>query len=610
MARIGKAAAVQGLDTGAVAEVAALGEHNAERGLHRLVHRWGMKLKVPISYAAVTDGTAHLKVPYLKISDYLKCLLMTFPTCLFGGCGLESAQRKCAVFWKGLYQSQPTHEVFCKFTPEDMESCCVLPITLHGDEGTGSKKQPIAIGCFETVFGLEDSAERQNKRAKFDDCSHPCCLKHKPKGDCCKRPGHWPYPCLPGWDLDDNDFEELMSQWPTTKGHSFLSRYLTYVIPTSWLDKGPWVLDGVQKEVAEDLRGLLYNGFSFAGKRFHVAVVSLKGDAKWHARVGQFKRSYHRLGDVRNYEICPDCRAGHDNYPFEQSGDDPLWVRTFGASVPWDSPGAMESIPFDSKFPSFKFKRDILHTFKLGLGRDICGSCILMLCKVFCFFDCAGDSLAVKARLARAHSRFVLYCSATCKTAHVRSFTLDFLHYKSSKAFPFTASKGSDTVLILQWLSVELKLALRENRDCPQADMLRGAIQTCEASCKMLELLYNHGLWLPRKCMSVLRDMIIRVVRGYSFLSCSTAEIGFPAFRYKSTFHSMHHFGVELDIALQSPCRCYPNPLLNDCSQPEDFIGRTARTARSTHGRTTAVRTLQRHLVKTKMLMKRSLQGT
>ena len=208
--------------------------------------------------------------------------------------------------------------------------------------------------------------------------------------------------------------------------------------------------------------------------------------------------------------------------------------------------------------------------------------------------------------MARAHSRFVLYCSAVRKTPHVRAFTIDFLHYKTSKSFPFTASKGSDTVLLLQWLSVELRLALRENHDHERANMLRAAVQTCEASCKMLELLYFHGLWLPRKCMSVLRDMILKVVRGFSFLACSAAEIGFAAFRYKSTFHSMHHFGVELDIALQSSCRCFPNPLIHDCSQPEDFIGRTARTARNTHGKTTALRTLQRHLVKSKLLMKRT----
>ena len=269
------------------------------------------------------------------------------------------------------------------------DSCCVLPKTLHGDEGTGSKKQPIAIGCFETVFGLEDPAATQNQRTKFDECCNCCCLNHEARGHCCKRPNFWPSPLLDAWKLEENDLEELMSQWPTTKGNSLLSRYLTYVLPTSWPDKGPWVLDGVQKEVAEDLRDLFCNGFEFEGQRFHVAVVGLKGDAKWHARVGRFKRSYHHLGDVRNYEICPDCSAGHESFPFEQSGDDPKWVNTSGASVPWDldSRGPMESIPFDSHFPSFKYKRDVLHTYKLGLGRDICGSCLLMLCKLFCFFD-------------------------------------------------------------------------------------------------------------------------------------------------------------------------------------------------------------------------------
>ena len=104
MYRVGKAAASDGLETGAAAEVAGLGEHNAERGAHRLFNRWGMKHSVPISYAMVTDGTANLEVPYLTTSDYIKRMLRSFPTLLLGGSDLDSAQRKCQVFWKGLYQ--------------------------------------------------------------------------------------------------------------------------------------------------------------------------------------------------------------------------------------------------------------------------------------------------------------------------------------------------------------------------------------------------------------------------------------------------------------------------------------------------------------------------
>ena len=607
MARLGQAAARDGLQGAAIQEAANLHPSNAERGAHRLFARWGLRLNIPISYLLL-DGPVKtcVKVPYLKISDFLRHLIDKYPTAVFGGCSLKDAPKKCVAFWKGLYQSHYTHEVFDRFTSQDLPH--VIPIVLHGDEGTGSKKQPIAIGCWETVFGLEDDdSEQKAKRPKFADCNHRCGL-HPAKGNCCEVPPHWPERadrtelCLTAEDL-----EELMDQWHSSRGHSFLSRYLNYVIPTAWLDLGPWVLDGVHKALAHDLHELFYTGFSVGSQRWYVSIVALKGDAKWHVRTGGFDlRSYMRLGQIYEYGMCPDCRAGEEGYPFEQTGYNPAWVQTFGdGSLPWSEPGVFEAVPYDKKFPSWKFKRDPLHVFKIGLGRDIVGGIIMMLCKFFQAFDFPGDSRSVIARLERAHSRFSMWCSANSKTPHVRKFTKDFMHYSTSKSYAYTGSKGSDTMILLQWLSLELRLAIRKLGDHRRVDLLQAALQVCEASCSTFKLLYAHGLWLPRRCMAQLRDYILTVVRGYSYLACGCAAESFPAFKYKSTVHSFHHYAVELDIALQRQALCYPSLLLMDCSQAEDFVGRNARVARATHGKTVALRSLQRHLVKSKALLKR-----
>ena len=608
MSRIGKAAADAGLDAGAVSEVAKLGEHNAERGAHRLFGRWGMRLNVPMSYVVVKSESekAQLRVPYLKVSDYIQTLLRRFPCSLFGGCKLETARQKCGAFWRNLYSSQPTHAVYSHFSPQQLDDMCILPIVLHGDEGTGYKKQPVAIGSFEAVFGLQNNETGNlNKRARFRDCSSGC-AEHKSLGHCCKVPDHWPRPDpVHGFELQENDFQELMNQWHNTKGHSFLSRFLSYVLPTTMLDKGPWVLDGVLHEVTQDLRSLFHKGFEFNNMGFRVAVVGLKGDAKWHIRVGRFFRSYMRLGEIRNYAICPDCHAGEDAYPFEYTGNDPAWTESFGASLPWADPGPMENIPFDDKLPSTKYKRDMLHSFKLGLGREICGGCVILLCKFFAWFDTPRESRSVVARLARAYSRFSMFCSASHNTPHCRSFTKDFMHYKTARSYPFTASKGSDTMLLLSWLSVEFSSATRQLQDHRRLDLLQAAAQTCKASGELFGFLYGHGLWLPRICMEKLRDKILTVVRGFSYLACGCEDEQLPAFRYKSTLHSIHHFAIEIDIALQQSSISYLNPLIFDCSQSEDFIGRSARTARAVHGRTTALRTIQRHLVKTHARCKR-----
>ena len=228
-------------------------------------------------------------------------------------------------------------------------------------------------------------------------------------------------------------------------------------------------------------------------------------------------------------------------------------------------------------------------------------------------FDDVGDSIELGARLRRVHSRFALWAAATHHTPHLRSFTKDSFHLPRVDSFAFTNCKGSDSILLLQWLEVELRLLKRQGNQEHQADMdlVQALIQVCGSSLGIFRLLYSHGLWLPRQCMKKLRDEILRVTRGYNYIAKGCLERGVPGFALKSTIHSMHHFAIDLEIALQNSAPCYPNFLMQECSQCEDFIGRIARVARATHSRTTAARCLQRHLVKTKMLLKkRSKKGS
>ena len=165
LARVSEAAVSDGLDGIALGSAARISPANAERSAHRLFGRWGLSLKVQMTKIPVSNGNVHLKVPVLLPSAWVKCLLESYPSALFGGCKLDQAPLKCSSFWKGLYQSQSTHAVFERFKPEELQY--VLPLLLHGDEGTGSKKQPIAIGCCESVFCIEDDETRgQNQKAK------------------------------------------------------------------------------------------------------------------------------------------------------------------------------------------------------------------------------------------------------------------------------------------------------------------------------------------------------------------------------------------------------------------------------------------------------------
>ncbi|CAE7288842.1 unnamed protein product [Symbiodinium sp. KB8] len=256
---------------------------------------------------------------------------------------------------------------------------------------------------------------------------------------CCKVPDSWPKACDRSFKLTEQEFRELLSQYPTTSSHSFLSRHLVFVLPTHLVKKGPEVLNAALAACARDLKELFETGIDVDGVRYFAALLALKGDQKWHASTGNFFRSYSHLGDVNSKQICHECLGGDILYPFEDTSSGAGWIETLFESEPWLQPGPLELIPFDASMPARKYKRDLLHVFKIGLGRDIAGSTIYLLARFFGWFDHAGDSVALENQLKRAHSRLVLWASAA--------------------GYAWTNSKGSDTMILLQWLCFELSLA-------------------------------------------------------------------------------------------------------------------------------------------------------
>ena len=610
MVRISKAANDESCGGDAIQDASSLSIQDAEKGAHRLFKIWGLALDVPVSWVQVPSKGELLKVPFLKVSAYLQKFVSSCKNLAFAS---DNPQRRCLSFWKGYFQSHPSHQVFARPVEQLAKT---IPLCMRGDEGTGSKKQPVSIVSWQTVWGLQTPKMTQfSQRDSFQSC--PTCPPSPCRAGDTVVPEAWPgkFSTVPaGLSLTEDDYTDLKQQFPTTAGHSFLTRHLTLVLPTYLVSKGPHVLEAMMEAVAEDLLDLFHNGVFIEGAKFWVAVIGLKGDAKWHASQGKFIRSHARLGSVSNIPMCPSCLAGHEDHPFEDVTGRATWISTMFTSDPWDAaaPGPMERIPFDSTagMAAMKYRKDPLHVFKLGLGRDVCGSSILMLSQMFMHFDYeAGDSKALENRLRRAHGRFAMFASANGISPHLRGFTKDFVHVTHVHAsYPWTNSKASDTMALLRWLCLEYSCALKESPGHPCADLLKVGRQVCAHSVSLFQRLYSHGLWLPRHCVGKVRDDMTVVARGYSFLATACLRQGFAAWALKSTLHSFHHFLVELDLGLKCGAQLLISPLAFDCSQCEDFIGRTARVARSTHSKTTALRCLQRHLVKTKLLLRKPLK--
>ncbi|CAE7762055.1 unnamed protein product, partial [Symbiodinium necroappetens] len=504
--RASAAARADGHSCEAILKASNAPEKDSEKSLHRLFGVFGLSLPVTISWEVLQLNGKILKIPYLKPSDYLKKLLECYPGCIWSD--TNNPEQRCLSFWKAYYQTHPSHAVFKKFSMDQLSH--VIPLLVHGDEGTGSKKSPVSIVNWQSVWGHEtDKTKHLKSQSCFSDCS--ACNKYSSKIEkCCKVPDSWPKARDQSFKLTDEDFRELLSQYPTTSSHSFLTRHLVFVLPTYLVKKGPEVLNAALAACARDLKQLFDTGIDVRGIRFHGALLALKGDQKWHAATGRFIRSYNHLADVKNKPICHECLGGGPLFPFEDTSSGARWVETLFESEPWFQAGPLELIPFDEGMPARKYKRDLLHTFKIGLGRDIAGSTICLLARFFGWFDHEGDSLALENRLKRAHSRLVLWASAEGRQLHLRGFTKEFMHLPRVDNFPWTNSKGSDTMVLLQWLYFELSLAAAALEGHRRLDLLRVAKQVCKAGGDVFRLLYSHGLLVPRSCMVVLRDELLR----------------------------------------------------------------------------------------------------
>ena len=489
-------------------------ERDAEKASHKLFRIFGLSLKVPISYIRLELKGEVLKIPFLKPSNYLSKLLKCHSQLVWSNA--VDPVRRCQSFWKAYFQSHPGHAVYQQHDLNGLGY--VIPVLLHGDEGTGSKKQPVSIVSWMTPWGQPgQAAGRVDKPEHFLKCV-ACASKGSKVSKCCRIPHEaWPKPNDDRMQLEEADFKSLQEQFPAVSGSSYLSHHLVCVLPTHLVKKGPQVLDAVLEETARDLQVLFTQGVQIGAQRYFAAFLGSKGDAKWHASTGRLLRCYSRLADIRNQPMCAECLGGDAMFPFEDTSDDAAWVETLYESVPWnpENAGPLEAISYDDRAPAAKYRRDLLHIYKIGLGRDVAGSTILLLARYFRHFDSSEDSIALQARLKRAHARFSMFCLADGRCPHLRGFTKESMHMATIRSYPYMNTKGSDTMHVMAWLRLECSVALEKNGQHHRRDLLEVAKQVCSSSIEMFRICYSHGLFLPRPCMVALRDEFLRAPWPY-----------------------------------------------------------------------------------------------
>ena len=328
----------------------------AKRFHDRLVNRFGLSLRIPISEYVHSEGPLVATFPYLAPREVLKHLLLNgYSWLLLGGCheSNDDVETLLRSFWRCYQKEHPEHKVFEH--PDRLGT--TFPVTVHGDGGRTQKRQPLEVFSLQPVLGLNTAASTKTMAC--------CCDTSATYG---------------GTDLGAPE-----SQCLNSKHSTYLTHFLLFAYPSKSYSQFDDLLTGFLTEILDDLALCCQEGIALkSGKTYYPACIGFKLDMEWMSKAGTLTRSYQNVGYVREIPCCHECDAGSPGVPFEDTNDDALWIPTRFNTVPWQQVPPWRSIPFDDGKPAKFLRRDAFHIFRMGIGRNFLGSCVFLLIYMGC----------------------------------------------------------------------------------------------------------------------------------------------------------------------------------------------------------------------------------
>ena len=560
---------------------------NCSRTSWRTFYRAGLGFKVKIhTYDYATPTGEIIPISYISPTELVEYLLQHRPGVLVGGldCPLEIS-RQVDTIWKCFKLHSGDHQVFEEYGHDGRGLENIIPIAWHGDEGRGKRRGNTVVVSLQSVIGVETARCQKRKHSRSDcrDCKPPpSFLQQYP------RTSH---------KLDTGVLSRACNQWTTMRGHSFLQHFALFVLPSSIHHAYPAVLGEMLQLMAADLKRLFYEGVTVKGKHFAAAVTAGKGDLKWFCKIA-LERSFQNQGIVRSIPCCHECQAGEDGLDWEDMSEWPAWANTRYSQRPWVRPPPTIAVPFCRAAPEKQFKRDPFHCAKVGIYRDLAGSCICWMVEQG-YYGQVGD---FPSKLSACHAVFKLFCASTGRTAALRSFSRALFMYPRRSSYPWCNTKGSDTMILLSFINVQccgFTNAPLCNADLHTLNLMG---QTCRAAIAYFKGLNQHGLHMSRECGMCIRMDLKKFINGYTLLASNALNGPFNGWAVKPKLHLMKHADVELHEHLLSGIEAIPNGNAHNCEQDEDFIGRICRLSRRLDSRLVGQRVLQCALLKSHLL--------
>lgn len=261
----------------------------------------------------------------------------------------------------------------------------------------------------------------------------------------------------------------------------------------------------------------------------------------------------------------------------------------------------MLPVPFCVSEPERQYRLDPFHICKVGIYRDLAGSCLMYLVHEG-YYGSSGD---FPSKLETAHMHFKMFCKVEGRTPALRSFSRQFFMYPRFDTFPWSNSKGADTMILIAWLATALTGFINDPLDPGHVPTLELMRATCRSATETFRCLNGHGLWLERECAMLWFAHHQAFIRGFQALAGSMMNAGYSLFGIKPKLHLWRHESLVLQEALANGDQRIQNCISRSCEANEDQIGRVSRLSRRYDSKTVIRRCLQGSLMKASIVHKR-----
>ena len=242
------------------------------------------------------------------------------------------------------------------------------------------------------------------------------------------------------------------------------------------------------------------------------------------------------------------------------------------SELPWKEEPAYAKLPY---FKLSMIRIDYMHTFHLGVARDLVGTALKIIATGKYWFS--GNN--INARLKQIVAAVKVFAKQTKQQISIKKLSKNSLGWSECPEFKGSAA---DSAVFLAWLATFLV----ERPPLAPYDGLAAVVWVANHIC---EFLYGSGCYLSDEAWEQVRVLAKVFFDGYMQLAICAHEHGQLMYKMRPKYHFLQHL-LEGHGGRR-------NPAYDSCFMDEDFVRWCLKMFRKCSHKTASLNVLRRNLL-------------